>query len=96
MDLSHFKKPFIETSNSVTAQVNWRYYTDYGSLQLSLVGTDQWGFQCECQIDIPPEFGLKPFRRGRTVRVTTTPDDTGCKFVVEFPRSSPMEARHGR
>jgi len=96
MDMSHFKKPFIQTDNSITAQVQCRRYTDYGSLQLRLVGTDQWGFECECEIDIPPDFGLKPFRRGRTVRVTTTPDDNGCNFKVEFPRSSPMEARHGR
>lgn len=96
MDMSHFKKPFIQTDNSITAQVHCRWYTDYGSLRLRVVGTDQWGFECESEIDIPPEFGLKPFRRGRTVRVTTTPDDGGCKFVVEFPRASPMEARHGR
>lgn len=96
MDLSHFKKPFIQTDYSITAQVHYRSYTDYGSLQLRLVGTDQWGFECESEIDIPPEFGLKPFWRGRTVRVTMTPDNNGCNFKVEFPRASPMEVRRGR
>jgi len=91
MTTSYFQNPIIFAGHSVTGQVNRRYIDDDGFLFLELIGIDEMGFQSTCEMSLHPDFGLKTFRRGRTVRVTCTSDEHGHKTVVEFPRRPPME-----
>lgn len=91
MDESNYEKPYIKNGNSVTAQVERCRYTDFGWIQLDLVGTEPSGMRCLHSIDLPPEFGLEPFQPGRTVCVTKTHGDYGCTFKVEFEHAPPTE-----